>query len=322
MRLVESFSFALFLLLSPVLTPSVQALTSVVWLTEGGSLELRQSLSRGLTEVMNCLESQDFTLAQDCFTPEGLASFRELVERTGCLNVNPLYETPLLTLETGGFEVRELKVRIDMRDTPGNPYQQLTFSLTPAGKICEARFGLEEHLCREVVRAGERIQDLAAKQQLLQFLEIFRTAYNRKDLSFLQKVYSNDALIIVGRVLKEHPDLPDLLATSKLNPQQIKLIKMSKREYLERLGNVFALNETIKVNFSEIEVYNHPHLERVYGVTLKQDWHSVHYSDEGFLFLMVDYRDLSQPLIHVRSWQDKRFPDGSVVDLGCFDLVE
>jgi|GEM_PF-3522933 hypothetical protein len=39
--------------------------------------------------------------------------------------------------------------------------------------------------------------------KILDFLEQFRMAYNTKNNEFLEKVYSDDALILVGTVLKK-----------------------------------------------------------------------------------------------------------------------
>ena len=47
--------------------------------------------------------------------------------------------------------------------------------------------------------------------KILDFLERFRMAYNSKDINFLEKVYSDDALIIVGTVLKEKQGSEDML---------------------------------------------------------------------------------------------------------------
>ena len=49
---------------------------------------------------------------------------------------------------------------------------------------------------------------------------------------------------------------------------------------------------------------------RMYGIQLSQEYYSSNYSDKGYLFLMVDLTDHTQPVIHVRTWQtepDKEF---------------
>ena len=46
--------------------------------------------------------------------------------------------------------------------------------------------------------------------------------------------------------------------------------------------------------------------EDIFGVQLLQKYNSTSYGDEGYLFLMVDLRDKSRPVIHVRAWQSEK----------------
>ena len=66
----------------------------------------------------------------------------------------------------------------------------------------------------------------------------------------------------------------------------------------------------------------HHKIPEIYGVKLKQKWQSDSYSDTGYLFLMIDFINPDKPLIHVRTWQPEKFPDGSVISLGDFEIIE
>jgi len=72
---------------------------------------------------------------------------------------------------------------------------------------------------------------------------------------------------------------------------------------MERLRTVFRNNNFINVRFDEIEVMRHGGNPNIYGVTLQQHWNSSTYRDQGWLFLMIDFTDESNPLIWVRTWQ-------------------
>ena len=61
--------------------------------------------------------------------------------------------------------------------------------------------------------------------------------------------------------------------------------------------------------------------DRLYGVTLKQQWTSSTYTDTGYVFLLLEFVDPDRPLIHVRSWQPQRFDDGSVISLQDFEII-
>ncbi|MEA3287010.1 MAG: hypothetical protein U9Q77_06510 [Candidatus Marinimicrobia bacterium] len=298
------------------------ALTSKVLITSGGSELIRSRVQENLSNVMNALKPLAPERFEQSCTREGLTALIGLKRQTGFFNVNPLYECRLLELDNGLFEVRDIKVKVDLGSTKGNPFQYLVFTFTPAGKIAEVRFGMERQHYSRLIEEGQALEDFVFRQQILHFIEIFRTAYNRKDLEYLRQVFSDDALIIVGKVLQEKENAPNMLESSYLGQDQIQFIKLSKNEYIERLKPVFVNNSFIKVQFEEIEIIRHHRIPEIYGVKLKQNWRSDSYSDTGYLFLMIDFIDPDKPLIHVRTWQSEKFPDGSIISLGDFEIIE
>ena len=106
--------------------------------------------------------------------------------------------------------------------------------------------------------------------------------------------------------------------------------KYTKVQYLNNLRKVFARNSYIRVTFDEIEVMRHPTNKDFYGVTLHQGWTSSTYHDDGYLFLLWDFRDESHPQIHVRTWQPdaynkdgkgvQKIPKDEIFSLSDFDL--
>lgn len=299
----------------------VNAMTGEVIITGGADEAFRDRISGILTRIINLLEDGNIALLQDSFTAEGYNESCDLLECVEMSNASPVHESCLLKLPRGGWEVRDIRVKVSMGDTEGNPYQYLVFTLNPEGMIAGVRFAMELTHYRHIVEEGERLKDFAFRQQILQFIEVFRTAYNRKDLDYLKKIYSDDALIIVGRVIKARPDLPDMLEQSYLGQDKIEFIRTSKANYIRNLARVFQCNAFVKVVFDSIGVLQHDSINKIYGVTLRQEWHSSTYSDLGWVFLMIDFRDEEQPIIHVRSWQPEKFPDGSVLGLYDFKLI-
>lgn len=318
----STFKLTTAILLVVWINTNLYAFSSTVVLHSGGGEQFLKELSIHITKAINAMADNNWTDLDKGFTSEGRSTFVELVRSTNCRNVNPLYETKLIRTTDGNFEVRDIRVHIDLKNTKGNPYQYLVFKITPNGKIFDVQFAIENHHYQDILEEGERLEDIDRREYILSFLEVFRTAYNIRNLEFLKKVYSDDALIIVGKVLKKEPDLPDGLQLSSLSTERIQFIRLSKQEYLTSLERVFKKNEIIDINFEKVDLIRHPRKEDIYGVTLKQNWRSSTYSDEGYLFLMIDFRDERHPLIHVRSWQPEKFPDGSIVSLGDFELIE
>ena len=84
--------------------------------------------------------------------------------------------------------------------------------------------------------------------------------------------------------------------------------RQNKEQYLTNLARTFRNNKYIKVKFDAIRVKRHPAKDGFYGVTLHQNWQSSNYSDDGYVFLLWQFREDENgkelpPVIHVRTWQ-------------------
>jgi len=166
------------------------------------------------------------------------------------------------------------------------------------------------------------VTDIKDRMMILDYVEHFRTSYNQKDLKFLRQVFSDDALIITGRVVK--------VKKSEVVPSGKKVIytTQTKQQYLDNLARAFKTNSYIKVSFDDVVIVEHPTIHGIYGVTVHQKWNTARYSDEGYVFMVWDFRNPEVPQIHVRTWQpdyiDKergqKLNPNDVFTLGDFDL--
>ena len=159
--------------------------------------------------------------------------------------------------------------------------------------------------------------DASRRHMILNYCEHFRTAYTTKDIDFLRQVFSDKALIIVGNVVKP------LANDNKCQAEaRVTYAIHSKQDYIQRLSKVFAANQKIEVKFSNFRIMRHPTMDGIYGVTLRQQYKSDRYSDDGYLFLLWDFREKSMPLIHVRTWQPASSIGGNneVISIQDFNL--
>ena len=117
-------------------------------------------------------------------------------------------------------------------------------------------------------------------------------------LDFLRQIFSEKALIIVGNVVKTAPEQDGFTAG-----QRVEYYLRTKSEYLNRLSHAFAASRKINVKFSDFRILRHPTMDGIYGVSLRQRYSSDQYSDDGWLFLLWDFRNEAMPLVHVRTWQ-------------------
>jgi hypothetical protein len=232
-------------------------------------------------------------------------------------------------LTTGtGYQIRNIPLVLkpinstDIADD--EDYQEAVASFDKQGNLVSFYLAISMNLYMNVIRENKEISDLRRRQLILDYVEQFRTAYNQKDINFLEAVFSDDALIITGKVVKRKPMDGIVL------PDKIEYLKQSKKNYLTNLSGIFKKNKLIKVKFDEVEVMRHGIIPEIYGVTLHQSWTSDTYNDDGYQFLLWDFRDETHPQIHVRTWQPdaydfdgkgvKRIPKDEIFNLADFDI--
>ncbi len=186
-------------------------------------------------------------------------------------------------------------------------FQEAVVEFDKRGKISDFRFALSAQMSESM----ERIGSIASKEQqmiILKNVEYFRTAYNRKDINYIEKMFSDDALIITGTVVEKCTKVDGIIRQQN----RVKYTKQTKEQYIANLKKAFLLNKWIDVQFEPIQIGGSS--DQVvsrsttdptkFGIRLKQTWRSSRYHDEGYLFLLWEIpEDGGDPIIHVRTWQ-------------------
>lgn len=216
-------------------------------------------------------------------------------------------------LSNGEFQIRNIIANF-VDDAGVISYEEVVLNFSKNGMINDFRISIPAQRYKELLNSGDDEIDVANREQILTFVENFRTAYNKKDIQFIDNVFSEQALIIVGRVV-ENTGITSEFET------QVEYLQFTKTEYVERLKNLFTLNKKISVQFEDLEIIKHPKYPEIYGVTMTQYYSSTLYSDEGYLFLLIDFKDPNEPLIHVRTWQPKQITsEEEVFNIGFMEI--
>ena len=252
----------------------------------------------------------------------GLNEILTLHEETRFYVQEELQTGQIYDLVDGNYEVRQLFVEIGTEvEKEEHRTQELILSLSPDGVIYGARFAMPKQRFDQILQGSRSFADEFRRMQIVNYLERFRTAYNRKDADFIEQQFSEQALIITGTRIE--PAETEAVQPDEQYREQYRFLRQTKEEYINRLRTqIFTRNEFINVEFEDIEIVEHPYYEEVYGINLFQIWDSSTYSDEGYLFLMIDYEDETQPMIYVRAWQPEPFENGTVIDIDMFNLVK
>ena len=210
-------------------------------------------------------------------------------------------------------------------------YQEAVVEFDQHGNLTDFRFALDAQTAESMERCGA-VVDKEKQMIILQYVERFRTAYNMKDLETIKNMFSDDALIITGKVV-----MTKKLTDSENAAFKVEYTKQNKQQYINNLKMAFLRNKWIDVKFSQIgengEQGGCQGITRStvdptkYGVRLHQSWKSSNSSDEGYLFLLWDFPENGgDPIIHVRTWQPewaggkRQQPDDDISTLGGFDL--
>lgn len=218
-------------------------------------------------------------------------------------------------LERGrdGYQIRNIHVFFASGSSPEDQYQDIVIDFDLDGKICNLYEAIEEVQYQKIFENSESVTDSRYREMIANFVESFRSAYNRKDLAFLEAVYSDDALIITGTELVRMKY--DEETRKSYTEREYRYRVESKDDYINRLNdNIFKYNKVIDIKFEIQPPVKHKD-KPIYGVMIKQYWHSSSYDDEGWLFLIIDYEDVNAPCIHVRTWQPLNTPQEDLFGL-------
>ena len=148
--------------------------------------------------------------------------------------------------------------------------------------------------------------DDKARLTLISFLEDYRSAYCLRDINYIEKVFAEDAYIVVGRVWKPS-DKKFSDKVSALGGTLTEYTAKTKAQYVSDLNKSFKSKEFINLRFEECNVAKGYYAkEGIYAVQVKQLYYSNNYADNGILTLAIDMRKEANPLVRVRIWQEAR----------------
>lgn len=211
-----------------------------------------------------------------------------------------------------GYEIRQIPVEMKPLDNTykGELHKELTISFNKQGVITGVRTAMDKHSYQALLKDGKANLDMRMRREILKFVEDFRSYYVEKNATALEEIFGDDALIITGRVIKTMGK-SQTDGVSQQVKEKVFYSKQNKQQYINNLKALFRSNEYINVDFSEIELMRHGSNPNFYGVRLRQKWASQRYSgsqysDDGYVFLLWDFTDQTQPKIHVRTWTPKQ----------------
>ena len=274
-----------------------------------------RNLRKSVVKVVGAIDGRNYGSVRDQFTDEGWLVYNKLIAN-GNVKILPFVDTLKVIQMEEATIVRAVPMRFSFKNNSRDFIEQVVFTFDKSQKIDAISFAISDKAIDDIVSRSHRFGTVEDKYQLIDFLEHYKTAYCLKRLDYIESIFADNALIIVGNVVKKAEPIDGMYA--KAGREQVEFIELSKTEYLERLSRVFSSNEFVNIHFEENIVQKVNGDSKLYGIQIKQDYYSATYADKGYLFLMIDLNDSLNPKIYVRTWQPERNPDGSIFGLNDF----
>lgn len=204
--------------------------------------------------------------------------------------------------KSGGYRVQNIGVLMNPKPESGydgEKRREIYIDMDKTGKIVDFNFSLGMNMYTEILKKGSELGDLDRRMQIIDWCEHFAKAYCDKNMKFMQTIFSDDAIIITGKMTMQRVKTD----MGFKDQTKVKYLQQTKGQYLANLDRVFKSNSYVNVKFEDYTVIRHGAKPNYYGVTLRQKWHTARYSDEGTVFLIWDFTNEDAPRILVRTWQ-------------------
>lgn len=269
-----------------------------------------QEYAKSMQRIVTAIGMKQYTGLKDLFTDEGYDMFERLIHYG---NARILGQATRDTYEFYPMKERVVCRSIPMQFSFENGKRKftedVTFTFNSEGRIESLAFGLGGEARRDIFSMqGEAWTDYM-KMVVVTFLENYKTAFALKRTDFIETLFDDDAVIIVGHVVKKATLKRDGDARIIENQEHVTYARKTKEEYIAQLRRCFASNEFINIRFANTDVGAVDFGEDTYGIQLRQEYFSSSYGDVGYLYLMVDFLNPDEPLIKIRTWQPERRPD-------------
>ena len=263
-----------------------------------------------MEKIVYAIVNKKYDGIKELFTDEGYSMFESLIHYG---NARILGKA---TRDTYGFYpmkdrtvCRSIPMQFSFEGGKRKFTEDVTFTFNSDGLIESLAFGLGSVARKDIFSMqGDAWSDYM-KMVVVTFLENYRTAFALKRLDFIETMFDDDAVIIVGHVVKKAEKRRVGDAEIIENKEHVTYARKSKTEYLAQLKRCFASNQFVNIRFANTEVGAVDVGEDTYGIQLRQEYFSSSYGDVGYLYLMVDYLNPDEPIIKVRTWQPERKPD-------------
>lgn len=269
-------------------------------------------LQQAVLAVEAAISSNNPKSAFNYFTPEGYTLFANLMAKNGKVTLVGKAQNHNFIIADGYIIGRATNIKRQFRN--GKAFmEKLVYRFNPESrKIESVAFALTQRAENDIMNAAASWPEVS-RWAILNFMEDYQTAFALKRIDYINSIFSDDALIITGTILKKLNNAERAFDRSKSldlgGPKDIAYSQLSKTEYIDRLRKIFNTREYVHLQFEDnvtrmidLPAINGINKGAAFGIEIKQRYESTGYSDDGYLTMVFDTRG-KLPIIHVRLWQ-------------------
>ena len=264
-----------------------------------------------MKSILEWIEEKDYEKVKQHCSPEAEKIVTKLLEY-GNVVLLPFTREFTSIQNEDRLQLRSVPMAFSFKNSVKKFTENVVFFFDENQKIHDVIFALGTKTFNEVM--DKKDWTTHQKITLINFMEQYKTAYALKRLKYIESIFSDDALIIVGRVIRNTKQLDENYRKNRI----VKMNRYTKKQFIKHLQHSFKSKEYINLKFEDIEFKRSGRGEGLFGIKVKQHYVSSNYADQGYLFLLVDLRESEKPIIHVRTWQPRKNALGEIYDIGDF----
>ncbi len=183
-----------------------------------------------MNSIMNAIRTRNFEMVKPLFTGNGYEMYKKLVQYG---QARIVAEPRLRFIQFGdGITCRSVPMSFHFKNNNRNFIEDVVFHFDKNKKVSSISLGLSQEALDDII--GKELWSEKVRLVIVNFLESYKTAYALKRADYIESIFADDALIIVGSILKTKStgDNP------YQNNQIVKYNRYTKEQYIRNIVNL------------------------------------------------------------------------------------
>ena len=275
------------------------------------SFAFDEAIMDKMKEVEDALRTGNYSSVESLFTEDGYKRFRRMTGN-GTIKV---IGTPDYSIEKSPLFTIGKSIPVAVTQARHVSKEKIVFRFDKvSGLISSVAYGLTKRAEDDIFRKAT--WNIDSRYSLLTFMEDYQTAYILQDIDYIREIFSDDAIIIVGKyedagALMPQKGFKDGSVFGARGPK-INYTRFDKDTYLKNLAGLFKRNDWTHISFEEndIEKINTGKLldNEALWIEIRQNWSVASgYNDTGYLALQLNLKQ-SGSRINVRTFTPEFIP--------------